>query len=96
MSLDESSVIGRISKQWTGFEAEAFTDADNFGLQFPMDLDIKIKAVILGACFLIVSNRCSSLIFFYFIMYELSYQLLRIVLIVNQTYLCVKPFLGSN
>ncbi len=65
MSLDESSVIGRISKQWTGFEAEAFTDADNFGLQFPMDLDIKIKAVILGACFLIVSNRCSSLIIFF-------------------------------
>ncbi|XP_693207.5 phospholipid scramblase 1-like [Danio rerio] len=53
MSLDESSVIGRISKQWSGFEAEAFTDADNFGLQFPMDLDVKIKAVILGACFLI-------------------------------------------
>uniref|UniRef100_A0A673IUR5 Phospholipid scramblase n=1 Tax=Sinocyclocheilus rhinocerous TaxID=307959 RepID=A0A673IUR5_9TELE len=52
MSLDESSVIGRISKQWTGFEAEALTDADNFGLQFPMDLDVKIKAVILGACFL--------------------------------------------
>ncbi len=56
MSLDESSVIGRISKQWTGFEAEAFTDADNFGLRFPIDLDVKIKAVILGACFLIVSN----------------------------------------
>ncbi|XP_026063071.1 phospholipid scramblase 1 [Carassius auratus] len=53
MSLDESSVIGRISKQWSGFEAEAFTDADNFGLQFPVDLDVKIKAVILGACFLI-------------------------------------------
>ncbi len=64
MSLDESSVIGRISKQWIGFEAEAFTDADNFGLQFPMELDVKIKAVILGACFLIVSNRCSSLIIF--------------------------------
>lgn len=55
VSLDESSAIGRISKQWTGFEAEAFTDADNFGLQFPMDLDVKIKAVLLGACFLIVS-----------------------------------------
>jgi len=55
VSLDESSAIGRISKQWTGFEAEAFTDADNFGLQFPMDLDVKIKAVLLAACFLIVS-----------------------------------------
>ncbi|XP_072543100.1 phospholipid scramblase 1-like [Salminus brasiliensis] len=53
MSLDGASVIGRISKQWTGMEAEMLTDADNFGVQFPMDLDVKIKAVILGACFLI-------------------------------------------
>uniref|UniRef100_A0A8C1SY09 Phospholipid scramblase n=1 Tax=Cyprinus carpio TaxID=7962 RepID=A0A8C1SY09_CYPCA len=53
MSLDKTSVIGRISKQLTGFEAEAFTDADNFGLQFPMDLDAEIKAVVLGGCFLI-------------------------------------------
>lgn len=60
--MDESSVIGRISKQWTGFEAEAFTDADNFSLQFPMDLDVKIKAVLLGACFLIVSNMYTLLI----------------------------------
>ncbi|XP_075058017.1 phospholipid scramblase 1-like isoform X2 [Mixophyes fleayi] len=52
-SLDESSVVGRISKQWTGIVKEAFTDADNFGVQFPMDLDVKMKAVILGACFLI-------------------------------------------
>ncbi|XP_007250734.1 phospholipid scramblase 2 isoform X1 [Astyanax mexicanus] len=53
MSLDGASVIGRISKQWTGMEAEMLTDADNFGVQFPMDLDVKIKAVILSACFLI-------------------------------------------
>ncbi|XP_075058012.1 phospholipid scramblase 1-like isoform X2 [Mixophyes fleayi] len=52
-SLDESSVVGRISKQWSGFVQEAFTDADNFGVQFPMDLDVKMKAVVLGACFLI-------------------------------------------
>ena len=26
-----------------------------FGINFPMDLDVKIKAVLLGACFLIVS-----------------------------------------
>ncbi|XP_036452634.1 phospholipid scramblase 2-like [Colossoma macropomum] len=53
MSLDEASVVGRISKQWTGMEAEMLTDADNFGVRFPMDLDVKVKAVILGACFLI-------------------------------------------
>ena len=32
---------------------EAFTDADNFGISFPMDLDVKIKATLLGAVFLI-------------------------------------------
>lgn len=54
-SLDEVSNVGRISKQWSGFLKEAFTDADNFGVSFPMDLDVKMKAVMLGACFLIVS-----------------------------------------
>ncbi|XP_053167604.1 phospholipid scramblase 1-like isoform X2 [Hemicordylus capensis] len=53
MSNDEKNVVGRISKQWTGFVREAFTDADNFGIQFPMDLDVKMKAVMIGACFLI-------------------------------------------
>lgn len=54
-SLDEESVVGKISKQWSGLVREAFTDADNFGIQFPLDLDVKMKAVMLGACFLIVS-----------------------------------------
>ncbi|XP_062849893.1 phospholipid scramblase 2-like isoform X2 [Trichomycterus rosablanca] len=52
-SPDEASVIGRISKHWTGLEAEMFTDADNFGVRFPIDLDVKTKAVLLAACFLI-------------------------------------------
>ncbi|KAM5291838.1 phospholipid scramblase 1-like [Ctenodactylus gundi] len=52
-SLDEETVVGKISKQWTGFVKEAFTDVDNFGIQFPLDLDVKMKAVMLGACFLI-------------------------------------------
>ncbi|KFO32766.1 Phospholipid scramblase 1 [Fukomys damarensis] len=54
-SLDEKSVVGKISKHWAGFIREIFTDADNFGTQFPADLDVKMKAVMLGACFLIVS-----------------------------------------
>lgn len=45
--------VGKISKQWTGIVKESFTDADNFGITFPMDLDVKMKAVMLGACFLI-------------------------------------------
>lgn len=55
VTMDETSKIGKISKQWTGLLREAFTDSDNFGIQFPMDLDVKMKAVMIGACFLIVS-----------------------------------------
>ncbi|XP_037722531.1 phospholipid scramblase 2-like [Drosophila subpulchrella] len=52
ISLDGEKV-GRISKQWSGLGREWFTDADMFGLTFPMDLDINLKAVLLGATFLI-------------------------------------------
>ncbi len=55
--MDESTKVGRIAKQWTGLVREAFTDADNFGISFPMDLDVKIKAALFGACFLIVSKN---------------------------------------
>ncbi|XP_069775922.1 phospholipid scramblase 1-like isoform X3 [Narcine bancroftii] len=50
---DESRNVGRISKQWSGLVREAATDADNFGVQFPKNLDVKMKAALLGACFLI-------------------------------------------
>ncbi|XP_061049559.1 phospholipid scramblase 1-like [Eubalaena glacialis] len=53
LSLDEEMVIGKISNQWTGFMRERFTYADKFGIQFPFDLDVKIKALMLGASFLI-------------------------------------------
>lgn len=46
--------VGKISKQWAGLVREMFTDADYFGINFPMDLDVRMKAVLLGACFLIV------------------------------------------
>ena len=48
---------GQIRKQWSGIVKEMFTDADNFGVTFPMDLDARIKATLLGAVFLIVSPR---------------------------------------
>ncbi|CDQ62453.1 unnamed protein product [Oncorhynchus mykiss] len=50
---DGGKPIGRISKQWSGLIKEVFTDTDNFGIQFPMDLDVKMKAVLMGTCFLI-------------------------------------------
>ncbi|KAM9006119.1 phospholipid scramblase 3 isoform X1 [Sarcophilus harrisii] len=55
---DESRSVGRISKQWGGIVPEALTDADQFGLQFPLDLDVRLKAVLLGAAFLIVRKSC--------------------------------------
>lgn len=47
-------MVGRISKHWSGILKEILTDVDTFGIQFPLDLDVKMKAVMLGACFLIV------------------------------------------
>ncbi|XP_063409671.1 phospholipid scramblase 2-like isoform X2 [Mytilus trossulus] len=52
-SEDGAHEVGKISKQWTGLMREAFTDADNFGVSFPKDLDVKVKATLLGAVFLI-------------------------------------------
>lgn len=57
LSKDESTVVGKISKKWTGLLREFFTDADNFGIQFPMDLDVKVKAVLIGACIMVVSTN---------------------------------------
>lgn len=49
------STIGKISKYWSGFVNNIFTNTANFGIQVPVDLDVKIKAVMIGACFLLVS-----------------------------------------
>ena len=43
METPDGNDIGMISKQWSGFGREAFTDADNFGVNFPQDLDVKAK-----------------------------------------------------
>lgn len=56
MSSDGNVQVGKISKQWSGLIREMFTDTDYFGITFPMDLDVRMKAVMLGACFLIVSG----------------------------------------
>ncbi|XP_076335310.1 phospholipid scramblase 2-like [Tachypleus tridentatus] len=53
LSRDGSKEVGKISKQWAGLVKEILTDADTFGITFPMNLDVNIKAVLLGTCFLI-------------------------------------------
>jgi len=53
LSSQTGEQVGIITKQWSGIGKEAFTDADNFGISFPLDLDVKVKATLLGALFLI-------------------------------------------
>ncbi|XP_070380837.1 phospholipid scramblase 3-like [Dermacentor albipictus] len=53
LARDGFTKLGAISKTYTGFIREASTDTDNFTVTFPLDLDVKIKAVLLGAVFLI-------------------------------------------
>lgn len=52
-TADGSQQIGAISRQYAGFTQEMFTDATNFGITFPQDLDVKVKAIVLCATFLI-------------------------------------------
>ncbi len=44
---------GKITKKWSGLLKEGFMDADNFGVMFPGEWDVKLKALFLGAVFLI-------------------------------------------
>jgi hypothetical protein len=44
---------GLISKRWSGLAKEVFTDADSFGIEFPKGISAELKAVFLGAVFLI-------------------------------------------
>ncbi|KAH9519332.1 Phospholipid scramblase 1, partial [Bulinus truncatus] len=52
-TFETETVVANITKQWSGLFQEYFTDADNFGISFPMDLDVKLKATLMGCVFLI-------------------------------------------
>ncbi|MBZ3886243.1 Phospholipid scramblase family member 5 [Sciurus carolinensis] len=54
-TMNEKLTIGKISKYWSGFVNDVFTNADNFGIHVPADLDVTVKAAMIGACFLFVS-----------------------------------------
>ena len=48
----EGNEVGKIAKQSANVAKEAFTDADRFMIIFPVDCNVKMKAVLLGALFL--------------------------------------------
>nr|XP_044992926.1 phospholipid scramblase 4 isoform X2 [Jaculus jaculus] len=51
-SLDGAFTIGSIIRKWNGL-LSTMANADHFEIHFPLDLDVKMKATIFGACFLI-------------------------------------------
>jgi uncharacterized protein YxjI len=53
MIRKEDRELGKITKKWSGFLKEGFSDADNFGVTFPASWDSRLKSIFLGAVFLI-------------------------------------------
>lgn len=52
---DNITQVGMITKQFGGLIGEFLADSDSFTITFPLDLDVNMKAVAIGAAFLIVS-----------------------------------------
>uniref|UniRef100_A0A915KUB5 Phospholipid scramblase n=1 Tax=Romanomermis culicivorax TaxID=13658 RepID=A0A915KUB5_ROMCU len=50
---NEKTVVGVITKKWSGLSKELFSDTDTFGINFPQDLDYTIKTVLLCCVFLV-------------------------------------------
>ncbi|XP_064642485.1 phospholipid scramblase 1-like [Lineus longissimus] len=48
----EGQEVGKICKQWAGL-SEIFSDADSLSVSFPLDLDVRLKAGLLGSLFLL-------------------------------------------
>ncbi|CAL8144558.1 unnamed protein product [Orchesella dallaii] len=65
LSKESKQVVGKITKKWKGCCQECCTDADNFEIEFPKDLNVQMKAVLLGACILLdfmyfESSKCPA------------------------------------
>jgi hypothetical protein len=50
---ETNAELGMIQKKWSGLAQELFTDADNFGIEYPRGLPREHKALLLAATFLI-------------------------------------------
>jgi len=53
VELKTDRQVGSISKKWNGVLKEVLTKADRFSIDFPPDIDIGMKATLLGMTFLI-------------------------------------------
>ncbi|XP_030044140.1 phospholipid scramblase 2 [Microcaecilia unicolor] len=52
-TADESVLVGQITRTWRGLWKEMISSNDHFSIQFPLDLDVKVKAVLMAACLFI-------------------------------------------
>ncbi|XP_075062235.1 phospholipid scramblase 1-like [Mixophyes fleayi] len=48
LSADKSVSVGSITRVWRGFSTELFNITDNYVVQFPRDLDVTMKAMLLA------------------------------------------------
>ncbi len=71
IKTSDGQEIGIITKKWSGFVQEQLTDSDTFGVNFPKDMEVRAKAMMLGAVFLIVS----------FYNYLLFYDKIQLILV---------------
>nr|XP_054924051.1 phospholipid scramblase 3-like [Dermacentor andersoni] len=53
VTMDGATKIGAITKLWGGLCKEACSVGESFAVTFPLDLDVKMKAVLLGAVILL-------------------------------------------
>ncbi|KAF0290501.1 Phospholipid scramblase 2 [Amphibalanus amphitrite] len=53
LTADDEQEVGSIRKQWSGVLREMVTDSDTFSVSFPIDLDVSLKATLLGALLLV-------------------------------------------
>ncbi|CAF2077277.1 unnamed protein product [Rotaria magnacalcarata] len=57
---DGTTEIGAIHKKYSGYCKEAFTSADNYTYEVPLNLDVKMKAIVLAALFVIDFTNFST------------------------------------
>lgn len=57
LSVNKAQKVGKITKKYSGLGMGRgmYTDSDYFGITFPIDLDVNIKAILLASTFLIVN-----------------------------------------
>ncbi|GMS78645.1 hypothetical protein PENTCL1PPCAC_820, partial [Pristionchus entomophagus] len=53
MVVSGSQTVGAITRKYPGFMKAAFTNCDNFAINFPADLDVRVKCTLLACAIMI-------------------------------------------